>query len=106
MTSQRQTLVFHCHVVCSLWYRENGRCSSGVPVQVGATVVQVLGHVGEGLVTELTLVKRVRSVGLPVRSHRRKTSIKESSSHPPTRPAPQCPHLVLYLCMMSVISVV
>lgn len=30
-------------------------------------MVEVLGHVGEGFVAELTLVKRICSVGLPAR---------------------------------------
>lgn len=36
-------------------------------VEVGSTVVEVFGHVGEGFVAELTFVKGVCSVGLPAR---------------------------------------
>lgn len=42
-------------------------------------MVEVLGHVGEGFVAELTLVKGVCSVGLPVRHQEEKNKRNISS---------------------------
>lgn len=73
-------------------------------------MVEVLGHVGEGFVTELTFVKRVCGVGLPVRHKygRMKSTIKESKVSIILSLLSEvlwCPR-AFYLCMMRVISVV
>lgn len=45
-------------------------CAAGVDAEVRPSVVKVLGHVGEGFVAELALVKGVGGVRLPARRTR------------------------------------
>ncbi len=74
-------------------------------------MVEVLGHVGEGFVAELTLVKGVCSVGLPAthREEQMKQTEKESNVHISSFSLLSWLLWCLqafYLCMIRVISVV
>lgn len=69
-------------------------------------MVQILGHVGEGFVAELTLVKRVCSVGLPARhqeGEKKGSYCITSASFTVILAAVASKS---YLCMIRVISVV
>lgn len=55
------------------YHGDTGGCGRQVAVEVGPPVVEVLSHVGEGFVAELTLVKGFRGVGLPARHQEEQT---------------------------------
>lgn len=55
------------------YHGDTGGCGGQITVEVSSTVVEVLGHVGEGFVAELTLVKGFCGVGLPARYQEEKT---------------------------------
>lgn len=73
-------------------------------------MVEVLGHVGEGFVAELTLVKGVCSVGLPARHQEEK--MKQTETESKVHISCLCLTVILaavgksYLCTIRVISVV
>lgn len=47
-------------------------------VEVDSTVVEILGHVSEGFIAEITLMKGVCSVGLPTRNQEKEIEITRS----------------------------
>lgn len=66
-------------VVCLFYYRgDRDGCSRCVTVEVDSTVVEILGHVSEGFIAEITLMKRVCSVGLPTRNQEKEIEITRS----------------------------
>lgn len=67
--------------ICLFYYHgDRDGCARRFSVEVSSAVVEVLGHVGEGFVAELTLVKGVCSMGLPAR-HRKKRGNRAERSY-------------------------
>lgn len=63
-------------MACLIYYHcDRDGCARCVTVEVDSTVVEILGHVGEGFVAEMTLVKGICSVGLPTIRQEKKVEL-------------------------------